>query len=157
MRERAAGNRATLLGRADRKRLGEVALRDAPVRPVERVKGQAEHASAAADERAWHHADGRDQRSDDDVFELVSHARGLGFKVQGSRFRVLGSRMRSSSQSRNRSAGSTVAVNGTDAIGRSPRSHSARRTASLSVVNTIAAAVDFAAAVIRRMSRAPNR
>ena len=49
-----------------------------------------------------------------------------------------------------------VAVSGTAAIGRSPRSQAANRTASLSVVSTIAAAVDFAAAAMRLMSRRVN-
>ena len=47
-----------------------------------------------------------------------------------------------------------AAISGTDAIGRSPRSQAASRTASFSVVSTIIAPAAFASAAIRRTSRA---
>ena len=64
---------------------------------------------------------------------------------------------RATSQSRKPSAGSTPTTSGTDAIGSSPRSHAANRTASFSVVNTIIDPVAFASAAIRLTSRAVNR
>jgi hypothetical protein len=64
--------------------------------------------------------------------------------------------MRPMSHCRNASAGSTPTTNGTDAIGRSPRSQTASRTASFSVVSTSIDADADASKAMRRMSRAVN-
>ena len=64
--------------------------------------------------------------------------------------------MRSRSQCRNASAGSTPTTSGTDAIGRGPRSQAASRTASFSVVSTSIDADASASAAMRLTSRAVN-
>ena len=53
--------------------------------------------------------------------------------------------------------GSTPTTSGTAAIGRSPSSHTASRTASFSVVSTMADPPARDAAAMRFTSRTPNR
>src|SRR5262249_14074977 len=99
-----------------------------------------EHVSARANHDGRHQPHGDDQHADDPVLETMSHRE-----------------MRSRSHERKPSAGSTPMVSGTDAIGRSPRLQAASRTASFSVVNTIADPLATASDRIRSTSRAVNR
>src|SRR5205807_2061310 len=145
MAERLAHDPPPLRARSAWKRRREVALGNPPMRPVQRVKREPQRAAAKRHERRRHEADDGDERLHGKVFETVAH-----YKDPGSPFSVLRSPFDSFwiSQSRNGSAGSTSAVNGTDAIGSSRRSFIASRTASFSVVRTIAAADDFAPAAM---------
>ena len=115
------------------------------MRAVERVERQTEQRAAGADDRV-----GREPHDATSVRTSEYSKRCLIDRVRLAR-------SRSTSQSRNASAGSTPTTSGTDAIGSPPRSHAASRTASFSVVNTIIDPVAFASAAIRLTSRAVNR
>ena len=73
MRERRAGDGASL-GRPPRgKRGGQIPLRDAAMPAIDPIEREPEDGAAGAHERAGHHAHQRDQQTDDQVFQTVSH------------------------------------------------------------------------------------
>src|SRR5689334_4166037 len=129
--EDGAHNRPPFRGGSTRKRRGDVLEGDAAMRDVEQVENKAEGSTAQHENRVRQNAGDPPNRHDRDVLQSLSH------------------RICPRSHARNSSAGSTAETSGTDAIGRSDwiaRASAGSRTASLSVVSTIAARAFRAAA-----------